>query len=65
MTMRLTQLRTYWEANEASAIIDFLDELKDVLWTVYGDEIIEQRQALQQESDSHNDQLSEGDINIF
>ena len=50
MTMRLTQLTTYWNADDANTVIDFLDELRDVLWASYGDEIIEMRQAASQSS---------------
>ena len=38
--MRISPLRTYWDAGEAQLAIDFLDELRDVLWKVYGEEII-------------------------
>jgi hypothetical protein len=40
MMMKITQLRTYWDAGEAQMVIEFLDELRDVLWTAYGQEII-------------------------
>jgi hypothetical protein len=40
MMMKITQLRTHWDAGEAQMVIEFLDELRDVLWTVYGQEII-------------------------
>lgn len=65
MTMKLTQLRTYWDADEADAIITFLDELREVLWTVYGEEIIERHQALQKEVDNQNDLPVDGDVNMF
>lgn len=45
MTMKLTQLRTYWDAEEAYCIVAFLDELRAALWDIYGDEIIEAQQA--------------------
>jgi len=45
MTMKLTQLRTYWDADDAYCVIAFLDELRDALWDMYGDEIIEAQQA--------------------
>ena len=32
MSMKLSQLRTYWDAEDAHLIISFLDELKEVLW---------------------------------
>ena len=40
MMMKITQLKTYWDAGEAHMVIEFLDELRDVLWAVYGQEII-------------------------
>ena len=43
MSMKLTQLRTYWDADETHLIISFLDELKEVLWETYGADIIEQQ----------------------
>lgn len=45
MTMKLTQIRTYWTAEEAESVISFLDELRDLLWTVYGHDIVEMHQA--------------------
>lgn len=47
MSMKLTQLRTYWDAEDAHLIISFLDGLKEVLWDTYGNEIIEQQQKNQ------------------
>ena len=38
--MKITQLKTYWDAGDAQMVIAFLDELKDVLWAAYGEEII-------------------------
>jgi len=44
-----TQLRTHWTADDAYCVIEFLDELRDVLWDSYGDQIIEmQQQAMAQ-----------------
>lgn len=45
MTMKFTQLRTYWTTDEAECVISFLDELRDQLWTVYGDDIVAMYQA--------------------
>ena len=56
MTMKLTQLKTYWDADDAFAVILLLDELRDVLWTAYGDEIIK----LQLEKQNQDDQLDPG-----
>ncbi len=46
MSMRITYLPTYWEAQEALSVITFLDELRDLLWASYGEEIMEKRQQL-------------------
>lgn len=39
MTMKLTQLLTYWNADEADVIISFLGELRESLLAAYGDDI--------------------------
>ena len=40
MSMKLTRLTTYWTAEEADTVVAFLDELRDMLWETYGDQII-------------------------
>lgn len=45
MTMKMTQLITHWEADEALSMIQFLDEIKELLWRTYGEEIIRQEYA--------------------
>lgn len=57
MTMRLTQLTTYWDADDAHLVITFLDELRDVLWATYGEEIIEMRQTASESN--------QGDVESF
>ena len=37
--MKITRLRTYWNASEASSVIEFLDLLRDQLWDQYGEQI--------------------------
>jgi hypothetical protein len=44
MSMKFTQLTTRWTADDAHCVIEFLDELRDVLWASYGDQIIEMQQ---------------------
>lgn len=44
MSMKLTRLRTYWDADDAYLVLSFLSDLSDVLWDTYGAEIIEQQQ---------------------
>ena len=39
MSMILMQLNTHWNADEAETIIDFLDNLRDVLLAAYAQEI--------------------------
>ena len=46
MTMKTLRLRTYWDADDAHLVISFLDELRDLLWDSYGDEIIATHQNL-------------------
>ena len=41
MSMKVTRLYTYWEAPEAHAVIEFLEVLRDQLWEIYGDQIID------------------------
>ena len=45
MTMRITRLTTYWNAEEADTVITFLDELKNLLWEVYGEQITDMRRS--------------------
>ncbi len=46
MTMNTIRLRTYWDADDAHLVISFLDELRDLLWESYGDEIKAMHQNL-------------------
>jgi hypothetical protein len=41
MTMKITPLYTHWEAAEAHTVIEFLDVLRDQLWEIYGDQIVD------------------------
>ena len=41
MSMKITRLHTYWEAAEAHTVIEFLDTLRDQLWEIYGDQIVD------------------------
>ena len=45
MSMKLTQLPTHYNADEAHTVIEFLDQLREILWAAYGEEIIEMLQA--------------------
>lgn len=37
--MKFCHLRTHWTPEQAEAVIEFLDELKEVIWTVYAEDI--------------------------
>ncbi len=63
MSMKVTKLTTYWDADDAYSIISFLDELRDQLWATYGDEIIERQQALSQRL-SENDRPTDSERDI-
>jgi hypothetical protein len=43
--MKLTQLTTHYNADEAYTVIEFLDRLREILWAAYGEEIIEMLKA--------------------
>jgi len=49
MTMNVTRLRTYWTTDEAATAIDFLDNLRDVLWETYGEQIIQMQREVHDE----------------
>lgn len=50
MAMKAIPLRTYWDADDAHLVISFLDELRDLLWESYGDEIVALHQKLAEEA---------------
>lgn len=54
MSMKVTKLYTYWDAGDAQLVISFLDDLRDLLWEVYGEEIIEMHQTLADEKKQHD-----------
>jgi hypothetical protein len=56
MTMRLTQLATHWEPDEALAMIQLLDQLKELLWCAYGEEIVRQEYAAEQKQCNHHEE---------
>ncbi|MBL4866543.1 MAG: hypothetical protein JKY67_18345 [Pseudomonadales bacterium] len=61
--MKLMQIRTYWDADDAYAVITFLDELREVLLAVYADEIgeLKSEKSLKQEHLSYDDKLKASD----
>jgi hypothetical protein len=59
MSMKVTRIHTWWNADQADAVIGFIDELRDQLCATYGEQIIEMRLAEleQEERDTAQGQL--------
>jgi hypothetical protein len=57
MTMKLTQLLTHWEPDEALAMTQLLDQLKELLWSAYGEQIVRQEYAEQEHRKLDEEQL--------
>ena len=56
MTRRVHKLATHFRAEEAYTLIEFLDQLREVLMAAYGDEIADMlREASQQGYDSQDE----------
>jgi tRNA(Ile2) C34 agmatinyltransferase TiaS len=45
MTMKVTRLYTHWDAEQAHTVIAFIDELRDQLSEIYGEQIAEMLRA--------------------
>ena len=56
MTMKIIRLTTYWTADQADTVVAFLDELRDMLWETYGDQIIEMCRSAIVRTESSTDQ---------
>ncbi|WED22030.1 hypothetical protein L3Q72_17810 [Vibrio sp. JC009] len=57
--MRRIAVTIYWSAEEADTVYQFLGELREVIWQIYGQDIEEMyREATSQETDSFNDDLT-------
>lgn len=64
--MRLSYLKTHWTPEDAHAILSLLDELRDVLWHTYGNDIIDHYQ--QQYAEKHhktNPECGEHQLALF
>ena len=44
MTMQITPITTYWNAEEAYTALTLLDELREQLWQTYGEQITKMMQ---------------------
>jgi len=61
--MKTIKITTHWTAEEADCILQFIDELKSLLWQHYGDEIAGMYKAISteqqkiEESDEFDDEI--------
>jgi len=61
MTMKVTRLYTHWDAEQAHTVLDFIDQLRDQLCDIYGDQIVEMLRAASADN-SVDEQQSELDF---
>ena len=62
MSMKITRLRTHWNAGEACSVIEFLDLLRDQLWDHYGEQItamLQEAAAAQANDDDQHDDFED------
>ena len=60
--MKTLKITTYWTREEADCIYQLLDELKEVIWEAYGEEILKMYQEMNDEKtetqrEDFNDQI--------
>lgn len=55
MTMRVNQITTHLRPEDAYTIIEFLDQLREMLIATYGDEIVALLQEASQQPDERMD----------
>lgn len=58
MSMKITRLHTHWSAEEAHTVIGFLDVLRDQLWEMYGDTVIDMLHEASAEKAWHEAQVN-------
>jgi len=62
--MKTLRFATHWTAEEADCMLQFIDELKSILWQQYGDEIVDMHRAIKvkqqkfEESNEFDDEIS-------
>lgn len=54
--MKIMKLTTYWSAEEANTVYEFLEVLKEAVWDVYGDKIVAMHRAIHEEAHKTDDQ---------
>ena len=55
--MKTTRLQTHWTAEDAHAVIEFLDVLRDQLWEIYGDMVVDMLRDASEHQAPHEDQV--------
>ena len=55
MTMRVNQITTHLRPEDAYTLIEFLDQLREMLMQTYGDEIVALLQVASQQPDERMD----------
>lgn len=60
--MKILKITTYWSPEEADCIYQLLDELKEVIWAAYGEDILKMHQEIRDEkteaqSEDFNDEI--------
>ena len=58
MSMKITPLHTYWTAEEAHTVIEFLEVLRHELWEIYGDMVIDMLRETSANTAHHEDQIT-------
>ena len=56
MSVKVTRVHSWWTAEQADEVLSFLDELRDALWSSYGDQIIAMRLAEVEHAENDNQQ---------
>lgn len=57
MSMKITRLYTHWTAAEAHTVIDFLEILRDQLWEIHGEMIVDMLREASANQARHEDQV--------
>ena len=61
MNWKVTRINTWWTADEACTVLSFLDELRDQLWHVHGEQITALRLA---ELEAQENDKNQGELEL-
>lgn len=65
MTMRVSKITTYLRPEDAHTLIEFLDQLREMLVQTYGDEIMALLQEASQHASSPPDEWLDSSHELF